>query len=123
MLGAGAAHLVVPQLYDGLIPSFLGPPRPWVIASGVAELAVGAMLVVPRTRRAGALCTAALLVAVFPGNITSAVRAGAPWRSESPGRAAIPWLRLPLQVPLVLWALHHARTPGAAETAGRLRAR
>lgn len=109
MLGAGTTHLVAPRLYEGLIPSLLGRPRPWVYASGVAELAVGALVAVPRTRRAGAWCAAALLVAVFPGNVTHAVRAGAPTAADPLGVATLAWLRLPLQAPLVWWAWRHAR--------------
>jgi uncharacterized membrane protein len=100
---AGAVHFAAPQVYDGLIPPFLGPPRPWVLASGVAEVACAAVVAVPATRRRGALATAALLVAVFPGNV---------WMVIEPGDVPR-WLavsRLPLQVPLVLWALQVSRS-------------
>ena len=97
MGGSGVLHFAAPKPYDQLIPPFLGPPRPWVVGSGAVELACAAALVSPRARRAGAVATAAVLVAVFPGNVYMAV---------SPGRVPR-WLalaRLPLQVPLVLWA-------------------
>ena len=100
---AGTTHLVVPRLYDRLIPPWLGPPRPWVLGSGVAELACALAVAVPLTRRRGALAAAALFVVVFPGNVQMALdsrRSGGPWT----GRAAVAWARLPLQVPLVLWA-------------------
>lgn len=106
LAGAGTLHLARPRLYDGLIPRALGRPRPWVLGSGIAELACAAALAVPRTRRRGALATAALLVAVLPGNVTMAVRAR--------GRVApvVAWARVPLQVPLVAWALHAAGLTG-----------
>ncbi|MCL3861328.1 hypothetical protein [Actinotalea sp. K2] len=103
---AGATHLVAPRAYASLIPRGLGDPRPWVIGSGVAELACAVAVAIPRTRRAGALATAALFVGVFPGNVTMALRA----RSGA-GSAlvrAVAWGRLPLQVPLVRWALRVA---------------
>ena len=104
LLGAaGATHLAVPRLYDRLIPPWLGPPRPWVLGSGVAELACALAVAVPRTRRAGALAAAALVVVVFPGNVQMAldsVRGGRGWTR----RSTVAWARLPLQVPLVLWA-------------------
>jgi uncharacterized membrane protein len=70
------AHFTSPQFYDGLIPPFLPAPRAWIYASGVAELACAAAVAVPRTRRMGGLATAALLVAVLPGNLWMVVEPG-----------------------------------------------
>ena len=98
LVSAGAMHFARPGFYDGLIPPFLGNPRPWVYGSGVVELAVGAAVAVPRTRERAALAAAALFVAVFPGNVYAAFEPG-----DLPRWATI--ARLPLQVPLVLWAL------------------
>ena len=95
--GSGVLHLVAPAPYERLIPPFLPSPRAWVYGSGVVELACAAAVVVPRTRARGALATAALLVAVFPGNVYLALAPG-----DVPRWLAI--ARLPLQVPLVLWA-------------------
>ena len=53
-LGMGALHFAKPEPFDGLIPRQLpGTPRQWTLGSGVAELAVGALLAVPATRRIG----------------------------------------------------------------------
>lgn len=101
---AGALHLVAPAPYDRLIPRRLGAPRPWVYGSGVAEIACAAALLAPRTRRLGALVSAALFVGVFPGNVTMAARTLR--SSRASGRTkALTVARLPLQVPLVAWAL------------------
>lgn len=102
LAGAGVLHFVRPEIYDGMIPPFLGNPRAWTYGSGVAELAVAAAVAVPRTRRRGALTAAALFVAVFPANVYLAFEPG-----DLPRWAAL--ARLPLQVPLVLWALQVAR--------------
>lgn len=93
----GAAHAVVPHVYDRLVPRALGDARPWVYASGVAEVAAGTLLAVPRTRRLGGALSALVLVAIFPGNVQHALDGG----------GAL-WLRLPLQAPLVWWALAEA---------------
>ena len=103
MGGAGVLHFVAPGPYERLIPPFLGAPRPWVYGSGVVELACGAAVAAPATRRKGAWATAALLVAVFPGNVYMAVEPG-----DVPRWLAV--ARLPLQVPLVLWAVQVARS-------------
>ena len=58
--GSGALHLVRPRIYDWLVPPELGPARPWVTGSGVAELGTAALLAVPATRRAGGWAAARL---------------------------------------------------------------
>jgi uncharacterized membrane protein len=108
--GVGVLHFVTPQSFDGIVPPFLGPPRPWTYASGVAELAVAAAVAVPRTRRAGATAAAVLLVAVYPANIYHAVEPG-----DLPRWVVL--ARLPLQVPLVLWALQVRRATARRRTA------
>jgi uncharacterized membrane protein len=79
-----------------------------VAGSGVAELTVAAAVALPQTRRLGALAAAGLFVAVFPANVYSAVKtlrkADAPTRDR-----VIQVVRLPLQIPLVLWALRASR--------------
>lgn len=107
LLGAGVLHLVRPGLFDGLIPRALpGPPRAWTLGSGMAELGVGALLLDPRTRRAGGWAAAALFVGVWPGNVTMAWRS----RRESRARQAVAMARLPLQVPLIAGALRIAHS-------------
>ena len=106
LAGTGVLHFVAPRPFDGIVPRSLpGSPRTWTYLSGVAELAVAAAVAHPRTRRAGGLAAAALFVAVFPAN----VRMAADWRRASPVRRAVAFGRLPLQVPLIAWALRVAR--------------
>ena len=50
-------------------PNCPGSPRFYTYASGVAEVGIGALLLVPRTRRLGALAAVALFLAVFPANV------------------------------------------------------
>lgn len=103
----------MPRPYDRLIPRRLGPPRPWVLASGAAELAAGVALLAPhapRLRRAGARAAALLFIAVFPGNLKLARDTGPPRTlRELLGRRGVAWARLPLQAPLVWWAWRLAR--------------
>ena len=108
---SGALHLRRPGIFRPLIPRSLGNPDPWVLGSGVAELACAAALAVPATRRLGGIASAALLVGVFPGNVTMAVRSRPDARSWT-GKPVVAWARLPLQVPLVAWAVAVARQPG-----------
>ncbi len=102
LAGAGILHLAAPRPYDAIVPRWVpGRARGWTYASGVAELAVAAALAVPRTRRAGAAAAAALFVAVFPANLQMAWD----WRTRGLAARVLAVGRLPLQVPLVLWAM------------------
>jgi uncharacterized membrane protein len=98
---AGVAHFLAPEPFTEIVPEALPLRRELVYVSGVAELACAALLVHPRTRRTGALMTTALLVLVFPANVQMALDRGGIW-----------WWRLPLQAPLILWALAIRRTSG-----------
>lgn len=106
LAGSGALHFLAPRPYDALVPRRLpGSARTWTYVSGVAELACAAAVASPRTRRQGALATAALFVAIFPANVQMA----ADWRARPLPLRAAAYARLPLQAPLVLWALKVAR--------------
>ncbi|MDQ3610402.1 MAG: hypothetical protein M4D85_02140 [Actinomycetota bacterium] len=102
LTATGLAHFVSPGSYDGLIPPVLPNPRAWIYGSGIAEIACAVAVAIPATRRGGGLASAVLFVAVFPGNLYMAIEPG-----DVPRWAAL--ARLPLQVPLVLWALQVAR--------------
>jgi uncharacterized membrane protein len=104
---AGVAHFAVPRQFDATIPRALpGAPRTWTYASGVAELALAAGVALPRTRRIAARAAAAFFVGVFPANVQMAVD----WRHRPTPLRAAALARLPLQVPLVLWARGIARS-------------
>jgi uncharacterized membrane protein len=107
--GMGVLHFVAPKPFVAIVPRALPEPELLVAASGVAELACAALVAVPRTRRLGGAASAALFASVFPANIQMAVDSSAE-KTRKPGwYQAIAWGRLPLQVPLVLWALSMRR--------------
>jgi uncharacterized membrane protein len=99
---SGIAHLVRPSVFEPLIPSWLPEPTGVVYVSGVAELACAYGLFT-RRRWAGP-ASAALLLAVWPGNLQMALDATDTNGLNSP-QAAIAWLRMPLQIPLIWMAL------------------
>ncbi|KOX18480.1 MULTISPECIES: hypothetical protein [unclassified Streptomyces] len=106
MAAAGTAHFLTPRTFDSIVPRALpGSPRTWTRISGVAELALAAGLAVPGTRRASARATALFFTAVFPANVKMAYD----WRHRPAAARAVAYGRLPLQLPLVLWARHAAR--------------
>jgi uncharacterized membrane protein len=99
-IGAGVNHFVIPGTYERIVPPGLGDPAMLVRISGVAEVAGGVGVLVPRTRRPAGFGLIALLVAVLPANVFMAL---------NPAKfAKIPawtlYARLPLQPLMMRWA-------------------
>lgn len=98
-IGAGINHFVIPRAYKRIVPpSMQGSAHNLVLASGVAEIAGGLGVLLPRTRRPAGLGLVALLAAVFPSNLYMA-------RTPDDFRKIPRWAlyaRLPLQ-PLMMW--------------------
>lgn len=109
LAAAGVAHAVAPAPFESIVPEPLPHKRELVYASGAVEVLCAAMLLHPRTRRAGGLLSAGLLTAVFPANVQMTLAAlgssRAPWWYQA-GTVG----RLPLQLPLIRTALRAART-------------
>jgi uncharacterized membrane protein len=102
----GTLHFVKPEPFEQIVPRALPRKKELVYASGVAELVCAAGLLHPRTRRVAGLVSAGLLVAIFPANVQMAVDVQ---RNGSLPAKAVGWARLPLQLPLISWALKAAR--------------
>lgn len=103
-------HVARPELFLSMIPRWLPGDRERLHdAATVAEGISAALLWSRRTRRAGGAAAAATFLAVYPANVDAAVRGGyrgAPgWLSTRAAAIA----RLPLQVPLVWWAVRVMR--------------
>lgn len=108
LAGAGSTHFAFPAFYDAMIPDVLpGEPRVWTHGAGALELVVAVAITVPRTRRVGALGAAALFAGVLPANVKMAVESR---RSSSTAYRVGTWLRLPMQLPLIGWALRVSRS-------------
>jgi uncharacterized membrane protein len=91
---AGVMHFAIPRQYEAIVPSAL---RKWrkeiVVASGVAEIAGGLLILPERTRGAGRWWSLATLAAVYPANVEMALHAE---RYPKIPPAAL-WARLPVQ--------------------------
>ncbi len=104
LITTGTWHFASPHGFESIVPNFLGSPALWVRLSGVGELACAVGLLLPRTRRAAGWGSAALFVIVLPANVDMAVHA---WHGH--GSKIVAYGRLPLQIPLVWWAVYIAR--------------
>lgn len=96
----GVNHFLNPRLYLSIMPPYIPWHGFWVVLTGIAEIGLGLLLLVPQAQSVAAWGLAALLVLVFPANLHMALNAQA---YAVP--AALLWLRLPLQIALVAWAL------------------
>ncbi|HEY3866391.1 MAG TPA: DoxX family membrane protein [Solirubrobacteraceae bacterium] len=105
-IGSGVNHFVIPGVYKQIVPPGLGDPETLVRVSGVAEVAGGVGMLLPRTRRLAGLGLIALLAAVFPANLHMA-------RNPEKFKKIPAWAlyaRLPLQ-PLMMWWAWRATRP------------
>ncbi len=105
-IAAGATHFVRPAMYVAIMPPGIGHERGLVALSGVAEIAGGLGLLIPRTRRAAGYGLIALLLAVWPANIWMAVDAE---RFAALAPAWALWGRVPLQILLIWWVERASR--------------
>ncbi len=105
-VGSGINHFVIPGSYESIVPpSMRGEAKRLVVISGVAEIAGGVGVLLPRTRRLAGLGLIALLAAVFPANLHMARNPGEYRRIP---RWAL-YARLPLQPLMMRWAWRATR--------------
>lgn len=109
-VAAGAMHFVNPRPYRSIMPPWVPAPDAMVAASGVAEIAGGAGLMVPASRRLAGWWLVATLIAIFPANLHMALHADR--YPKVPGGAVALWARLPLQGAFIAWVLGAVRDGG-----------
>lgn len=103
MVGVGVTHFTSPAAFAAMIPKLLPAPLALVYVSGVAEIAGGIGILVPRVRKLASFGLVALYVAVFPANIYMAVEDLPAFGGHVPAWAL--WARLPFQFLFIAWAL------------------
>ncbi len=99
----GIEHFLDPQWFEPIVPEILGNARFWVLASGVVEIVIGIMLIIPMTKRIGGRCCALLLVMLYWANLNM-------WINDIPlGGENYEWywhlLRLIIQIFLIILSL------------------
>jgi uncharacterized membrane protein len=102
---AGVSHFLRPEFYDPMVPPYLPWPHLLVVISGIAEIVLGVLLLIPRASRLAAFGLIALLIAVSPANIHMALHP----QLFPQFHAIALWIRLPLQLVLIAWAYWFAR--------------
>ena len=110
---AGYNHFANPAFYLRMMPPYIPFHDAMVFLSGVAEVALGVALLIPRLRVYAAWGVIALLIAVFPANLymaTANLTLG-----NAPSWAL--WARLPFQLVFIAWAWWHTRDGSTAQSA------
>ena len=97
---AGANHFYNPNFYLKIMPPILPAHLFLVYLSGVFEIALGILLLIPRFTRIAAWGLTALLIAVFPANIYMWLN---PQVFSEFSQTALS-IRLLLQFVLIAWA-------------------
>jgi uncharacterized membrane protein len=96
---AGLNHFLNSAFYLKMMPAYLPGHLFLVYLSGVCEIGLGLMVLVPQLTRLAGWGLMALLVAVFPANLQMATHP-----EIFPGINPIAlWIRLPLQLLLIAW--------------------
>lgn len=97
---AGVLHFVKRDLFLRMMPDWLPAHRLLVDLSGVIEVALGVLLLIPASSQLAAWGLIALLVAVFPANVNMALHPER-WKKLNPIGL---YARLPVQGLLIYWA-------------------
>ncbi len=104
---AGANHFVNPAMYMAIMPPYLPWPSALHLLAGAAEVMLGALLAIRRTRILAAWGLIALLIAIFPANLYLAQNP-----QILPGVSPTAhWIRLPFQLVFLAWAYLFTRKP------------
>ena len=102
MITAGIMHFANPAFFLKIMPPYLPLHKELVLLSGVFELVLGVLLLLPKTSRLAAWGIVALLTAVFPANLYLYQH-----QDILPASPIIHLLRLPLQGVFIFWAYWH----------------
>ena len=102
---AGINHFLNTEFYLKIMPTYLPFHLFLVYLSGVFEIILGALFLIPKFSRLAAWGLILLLIAVFPANIFMAMNTEL-FPEFNP---LLIWLRLPLQFLLIFWIYQYTK--------------
>jgi uncharacterized membrane protein len=101
----GVNHFYDPQIYIKMMPDYLPMHLELVYFSGVIEIVLGVLLLIPKTQKIAAWGIIGLLIAIFPANLHMYNNPEL-FPKISPLFLAI---RLPLQLIIIYWAYRYTK--------------
>ncbi|MEI2277344.1 hypothetical protein OHC50_07700 [Paenarthrobacter ilicis] len=118
LMASAMKHFRTPRFYYPVVPDYLcradGPGSgsngplalmsrdEWIASSGLIEGVAAVGLLIPATRKVAADATTAMFTAFLAGHIDALRRAYGPTGTKAERK--IHTVRLPLQIPLILWS-------------------
>ena len=104
-IGVGTNHIINPNWFVRIIPPILPFKIAIVYISGIFEIILGSLLIIPKTRYIAGWGLIILLLAVYPANIYVALTNG----EAMDITPLIAWGRLPFQFVLIGLAYWHSK--------------
>ncbi|PHR69903.1 MAG: DoxX family protein [Arcobacter sp.] len=99
-LFGGYAHFTKTEFYLNAMPSYLPLHEIVVYGSGVIEMLLGLLIIIPKTSQKAAFSIILLLIAIFPVNINMYLN-----HQDFEGMSeTFLLIRLPIQLVLIAWA-------------------
>ena len=103
LIVAGVNHFRKPKMYERIMPPYIPAHKTMVTISGIAEMALGLLLLNPETQATAAW----LIIAMFAVFLTVHVYMIQNERAAMKLPKWVLWLRLPLQFVLMYWAYQY----------------
>ncbi|MCV9931201.1 DoxX family protein [Flavobacterium sp. LS1R47] len=100
---AGINHFRNPRIYLKIIPPYFTNPKLLNVLSGITEITLGLLLLIPATSHFAAWGIIALLVAVFPTHMYM-------YQNKKASFGLPRWIllsRMPFQLVLIFWAYQY----------------
>ncbi|WP_273850672.1 DoxX family protein [Guptibacillus spartinae] len=105
---AGIAHFVQGEGFAAMIPEWVPFRLGLIYVTGVLEIVLAILLLIPTTRKQARFWTAVYLILIFPANIYAAI-AGVPAPGQEEANKMLLWIRLLFQPLLIWWVLWAAK--------------
>jgi len=104
----GVKHFIDPAWFIQIMPPYLPWHHQLVYLSGLFEIVLGFMLIIPKTRQIAADGLILLLIAVYPANLYLALNQ-LPQDMMGISSFAASWVRLPIQFIFLGLAYWHSK--------------
>ena len=101
---AGLAHFFKPDFFHALMPLWFPLPAEMVTATGILELVLAGMLLIPSSRRIAAFCVTLLFIVYEIVHVDMVVNYERLAGTEAEIPLAAAWVRMLFQFPLIIWA-------------------
>ena len=65
----GINHFTNPEWFEPIVPEAIGSSRFWVLISGVFEILLGILVIIPRTRKYASIGFVVMLISIYWANL------------------------------------------------------